>query len=253
MFVSALEQFKILPLVNIYFGFFDFSVTNSTIMILLVFFFLFVLSQLLTNSKNNSVFFIFKKWLIVFSGMYSLILGVVVENIGITHGAKFFPFVFSVFLFILSLNLIGLVPYTFTVTSHFIATLVFSLFIFLGINILTFLNHGLKFFSLFLPSGTSVILGFLLVPIELISYIFRPISLAIRLFANIMAGHTLLKIIAGLGFVLMTAGSFGFLLHYLPIFMLVPLFLLEVGVSFIQAFVFSLLVAMYINSAVNLH
>jgi len=108
-------------------------------------------------------------------------------------------------------------------------------------------------FSLFLPSGTSLALSFLLVPIELISYIFKPISLSIRLFANMMAGHTLLKVIAGFAYTMMVLSGILFFVHYVPLLILIPLFLLELGVSLIQAFVFSVLVCIYLNDAINLH
>jgi len=109
----------------------------------------------------------------------------------------FFPFIFTLFIFILSLNLIGLIPYSFAVTSHLIVTFTFALMIFIGINIICINKHGMNMLSLFLPAGSSFLLAILLVPIEIVSYLFRPISLSVRLFANIMAGHTLLKVIAG--------------------------------------------------------
>ena len=250
---SPLQQFEILPIVNFYFGSIDFSLTNVTVIILFLgvlytFFYFFLL-----NLRDFQIFLIFSKWQFVFNDIYLLILGLVIDNVGLKKGAKVFPLVFSIFLFILSLNLIGLIPYSYTVTSHFIVTFAFSIFLFLGINIITFLNHGLKFFSLFLPGGTSLALAFLLVPIEIISYTFRPISLSIRLFANMMAGHTLLKVIAGFGLTLMSLNGVYFFFHFIPILMLVPLFFLEVGVALIQAFVFSILIAMYINSSNTLH
>jgi len=108
-------------------------------------------------------------------------------------------------------------------------------------------------FSLFFPAGTSFTLAFLLVPLELISYIFKPLSLAIRLFCNMMAGHTLLKVIAGFAWTLMSFSGFLFLMHYIPILILIPLFGLEFGVALIQAFVFSFLTCIYLNDALNLH
>ena len=113
--------------------------------------------------------------------------------------------------------------------------------------------HGTKIFLLFLPSGTTFALAFLLVPIELISYIFKPISLSIRLFANMMAGHTLLKVIAGFAYVLLGATGLLFLIHYVPLLLLIPLIGLELVVSLIQSFVFSILVCIYLNESVNLH
>jgi len=165
----------------------------------------------------------------------------------------FFPLVFTIFLFIVSMNLIGLVPYSFTVTSHFIVTLSLSLVIFIGMNIICVKVHKLEFFSLFLPAGTSVALAFLLVPVEVISFIFKPLSLAIRLFCNMMAGHTLLKVFAGFTWSLMSFTGILFLMQYMPLLILVPLFGLELGVAVIQAIVFSLLTCIYLNDALNLH
>jgi ATP synthase subunit 6 len=177
----------------------------------------------------------------------------VVDNIGSLRGQLFFPLVFSIFFYVLCLNVVGLVPYSFTLTSHFIVTFALSLSIFLGINIICIRTHGLEFFSLFLPSGTSAALAFLLVPIELISYIFKPVSLSIRLFANMMGGHTLLKVIAGFSWSLMGCSGTLFIFHYIPVLILIPLFGLEVGVALIQAFVFSILICIYLNDAINLH
>jgi ATP synthase subunit 6 len=139
------------------------------------------------------------------------------------------------------------------VTSHFIVTFSISFFIFIGMNIICVKTHKLEFFSLFLPSGTSVLLAFLLVPVELISYIFKPLSLAIRLFCNMMAGHTLLKVFAGFAWSLSGTTGVLFLMHYVPLLILIPLFGLELGVALIQAFVFSLLTCIYLNDALNLH
>jgi ATP synthase subunit 6 len=123
----------------------------------------------------------------------------------------------------------------------------------IGINIICVRHHGIEIFSLFLPSGTGVLLGLLLVPIELISYIFKPISLSIRLFANMMAGHTLLKVIAGFGWTLMGCSGILFLLFQVPFFILIPLMCLELGVALIQSFVFSVLISIYLNEAIHLH
>ena len=151
------------------------------------------------------------------------------------------------------MNLIGLVPYSFTVSSHFVVTLAISLSIFIGINIICIKTHKFEFFSLFLPGGTPLLLAFLLVPVELVLYIFRPLSLAIRLFCNMMAGHTLLKIFAGFAWSLMSFTGILFFVHYIPLITLLPLLGLELGVALIQAFVFSLLTCIYLNDALNLH
>ena len=150
-------------------------------------------------------------------------------------------------------NLIGLVPYSFTITSHIIVTFGLALMVFVGVTIISIKEHGLHMLSLFIPSGTSLALAFLLVPIEIISYVFRPISLSLRLFANMMAGHALLKVIAGFAWSMMTAGGLLFLAHFFPLVVLILLIGLELGVAFIQAYVFTILSCMYLNDAINLH
>jgi F-type H+-transporting ATPase subunit a len=187
---------------------------------------------------------------IIFIGIINLIN----DNIRSEHKDKFYPFISYIFFLILFLNLFGLIPYNYTVTSQLFITFTVSGILFIGINIICFRIHKLYIFSLFLPTGTSFILSFLLVPIEFISYIFRPISLSIRLFANMMAGHTLLKVIAGFAWALMSLNGIIFtLLHFIPFFILIPLFFLETAVAVIQSFVFTVLICIYINDALNLH
>ena len=159
----------------------------------------------------------------------------------------------ALFLFIVTLNLIGLIPYSFTLTSHIVVTFALSVAIFIGINIIAIRIHGSTFLSLFFPKDTSILLGFLLVPVEIMSYFFRPISLGIRLFANMMAGHTLLKVFAGFAWTLMSCSGILFFAHFVPLLVLFPLFGLELGVAMIQAFVFSVLTCIYLNDAINLH
>ena len=252
IFNSPLEQFQILPTLPIEIFGMDVSITNQTIIVALALFFTATFAKLLLK-KDNTFSVIPNRWQSVLEIIYKLILSLVVDNIRDKSGQYFFPLVFSIFLLVLSLNVIGLVPYSFTLTSHLIVTLALSLSIFIGINIVCVRKHGIKFFCLFLPSGTSVLLAFLLVPIEMISYVFKPISLSIRLFANMMAGHTLLKVIAGFSATLMSASGVLFLLHYVPLLILVPLFCLELGVALIQAFVFSILICIYLNDSINLH
>jgi ATP synthase subunit 6 len=252
LFNSPLEQFQILPIIPVQLFGLDFSITNQTIIVFLALFFTVTFSKLLLK-KDNTFAVVPNRWQSIIEIIYKLILSLVVDNIRDKSGQYFFPLVFSIFLLVLSLNVIGLVPYSFTLTSHLIVTLALSLSIFIGINIVCVRKHGIKFFCLFLPSGTSVLLAFLLVPIEMISYVFKPISLSIRLFANMMAGHTLLKVIAGFSATLMGASGVLFLLHYVPLLILVPLFCLELGVALIQAFVFSILICIYLNDSINLH
>lgn len=253
LFNSPLEQFQVFPLIPLVFGIFDFSITNETIILIVLLFFSIVLFLGLVNKKDQTFYIIPTKWQSVIEIIYKLILSLVVDNIRDKRGQYFFPLVFFVFMFVMSMNLVGLVPYSFTLTSHLIVTLALSLSIFIGINIVCVRLHGLHMFSLFLPSGTSIVLALLLVPIELISYVFKPISLSIRLFANMMAGHTLLKVIAGFAYTLMGNTGILFLLHYVPLLILIPLFGLELGVALIQSFVFSILICIYLNDSINLH
>src|SRR5204862_4495050 len=163
------------------------------------------------------------------------------------HGARdFFPFVFTLFLFILFSNLIGLVPYSFTVTSHIIVTFALAAVVFIGVTIVGIVRHGFRFLRLFVPQGVPAALLLLLVPIELLSYFIRPFTLAIRLFANMLAGHTMLAIFAGF------AASIG-LLGILPLGIDVLLVALEVLVAALQAYVFAILTCLYLRHAIHLH
>jgi|TARA_A100001035_G_scaffold111298_1_gene87283 ATP synthase subunit 6 len=253
LFSSPLEQFEILPLVSFYLGGLDFSITNEAVILFLIFFFSLTFIRSVVKQSDSSLYVIPNRWQIVIGIIYQMILSMISDNISGKKGHLFFPLVFSVFFYVANLNLIGLVPYSFTLTSHLIVTFALAIAIFLGINIICVRIHGLEFFSLFFPAGTSLVLGLLLVPIEVISYVFRPISLGIRLFANMMAGHTLLKVIAGFAWSLMGCTGILFLMHYVPLLILLPLFGLELAVGLIQAFVFSVLTCIYLNDAVNLH
>ena len=250
---SPLEQFEILPVFSLYLGGLDFSITNETIILGVIFFLTSIFFYGCLKQSDTTLFIIPHRWQIIIEIIYKMVLSMIVDNIDAKKGQYFFPLIFSIFLFIVFVNIIGLVPYSFTLTSHLIVTFALSFALFLGINIICARLHGLEFFSLFFPSGTSVILALLLVPIELISYVFKPISLSIRLFANMMAGHTLLKVIAGFAWTLMGCTGILFLIHYVPLLILIPLFGLELGVGLIQAFVFSVLTCIYLNDAINLH
>lgn len=253
LFSSPLEQFEILPLISFYLGGLDFSITNEAVILLLIFFFSSTFIFSAVKQSDSTLYIIPHRWQTVIGIIYKMVLSMISDNISGKKGQLFFPLVFSVFFYVANLNLIGLVPYSFTLTSHLIVTFALALFMFIGINIICVRIHGLEFFSLFLPGGTSFVLALLLVPIELISFIFKPISLSIRLFANMMAGHTLLKVIAGFAWSLSGTTGILFLLHYIPMLILIPLFGLELGVALIQAFVFSILTCIYLNDAIDLH
>jgi len=252
--ISPLEHFQVYPIVNFYFLEYDYSITNETIFLTL-FLLLIIIYFLSFIKKDENSFYIIpnNRWQILNELLFLSILSIVSENIKHKMGQKFFPLIFFLFIFIFGLNIIGLVPFSFALTGHLIVTMYISLSVFIAINIVGFQIHGLKMFSLFLPSGTCSPLYFLIVLIELISYCFRPISLFIRLFANVMAGHVLIKVILGFVYVLMGTGGLLFILHYIPLVILLPLFVLELFVVVIQSLVFCLLVCIYINDCLNLH
>jgi F-type H+-transporting ATPase subunit a len=174
----------------------------------------------------------------------------VAKMISDTAGPKakpYFPFIFSLFMFVLFCNMIGMIPYSFTVTSHIIVTLMLAIFIFIAVTVIGFVKHGFGYLKLFVPSGVPALLLPLITIIEIISYLSRPVSLSVRLFANMMAGHTMLKVFGG--FVV----SLGILGGWLPLGFSVALTGLEILVAFLQAYVFAILTCIYLNDALNLH
>ena len=177
---------------------------------------------------------------------YVFIANLVRDTVG-TEGRTYFPFIFSVFMFVLFGNMWGMIPYSFTFTSHIIVTFAMALVIFVGVTIIAIIKHKMRFFSFFMPPGVPIYMAPLLIPIEIISYLSRPISLSVRLFANMLAGHTLLKVFAG--FVV----SLGILAGWLPLAFIVALTGLEIVIAFLQAFVFAILTCLYLNDALHLH
>jgi F-type H+-transporting ATPase subunit a len=168
-----------------------------------------------------------------------------------SEGMKFLPFVFTLFMFILVANLIGLIPYTFTITSHIIITAALALTVFVTVLVYGFWKNGLKFFKLFVPSGIPVYILPLIVFIEVLSFISRPISHSVRLFANMLAGHITLKVFAGFVVMLGGLGYLGWLGATLPLVLVVALTALELLVAFLQAYVFAILTCIYLNDAIH--
>jgi ATP synthase subunit 6 len=190
-----------------------------------------------------------------FENIYNLILGMVKENIGgnLSRAIRFFPFVFTLFVFILLANLIGLIPYSSTVTSYLIVTFAMAIMVLIGVNVVAGRLHGSVYFGHFLPAGCPFALYPLIIPIEFISYVFRVVSLSVRLFANMMAGHTLLAVLAGFGWTMANTSTELLIFHPLPILVVFVLVFLETAVAIIQAYVFTILTCMYLDEAMNLH
>lgn len=193
---------------------------------------------------------------------YNLVAGLIKDNAG-SAGLKYFPFVFSIFFFVLFGNLLGMIPYMFTYTSHIIVTFTLALIVFLFVTLLGIWIHGFHFFSLFMPKGASLLLAPILIPVEIISYLSRPVSLSVRLFANMMAGHTMMKVFAG--FVSMLIGIFaaapfeGFaptaslMCSVAPVAINVVLTGFEIVIACLQAYIFTILTCVYLNDAIHLH
>ena len=244
---SPLAQFEIKEIFPITVNDINISFTNSSLAMLITA--LLILLILILGTRKVQL--IPNKFQTLLELSYEFISDMINDNIG-QEGKKYLPFIFSIFLFILIGNLLGMLPFSFTWTSHIIVTFAIAFFIFIFVTILAILKHGFfKFLGFFAPSGVPKPMLILLVPIEIISYLSRPVSLSVRLFANMMAGHTLLKVIGGFVFVL---GANSFIIGgVLPVAFLVALTGLEIVIAFLQAYVFAILTCLYINDAIHLH
>ena len=220
----------------------DLSFTNASLFMLISA--ILILILLLFSTKEKKL--IPSKIQLISEMLYNFIAKMISDTAG-KKAKPYFPFIFSLFIFILFCNMVGMLPYSFTVTSHIIVTLTFAIFIFIGVNILGFVIHGFKYLKIFVPSGVPVILLPMITIIEIISYLSRPLSLSVRLFANMMAGHTMLKVFGG--FVI----SLGLIGGWLPLGFAVALTGLEILIAFLQAYVFAILTCIYLNDALNLH
>ena len=238
---GPLEQFEIHSIVPLEAGSVDISFTNSSAFMVAAV----ALSAgfLILGTRRRAI--VPGRWQSMAEMSYEFVANVIRETIG-NEGRKFFPIVFTLFMFVLFGNLLGMVPFSFTFTSHIIVTFAMALAVFIAVTILGFINHGVHFFKFFVPPGSPVWMWPLLIPIEIISYLSRPISLSVRLFANMLAGHTLLKVIAGFVFVLGFGGI-------APVALLVALTGLEILIAFLQAYVFAILTCLYINDALHMH
>lgn len=261
---NPIEQFEISALLSfeIYNNQIDLTITNLTITCFIVLLFLLLLMWLIvpknTNKKDqkveNIIFLIPNRWQFVMEYAISMVFQVIIDNFDdISEAKKFVPFILSLFFFILFMNLIGLLPYSVSVTSHCIITFALSFSVFFGALILAIQKHKLKILQLLIPVNASVLIAVFLIPIELASYFSRPFSLGLRLFINLMAGHCLLKVIVGFSWGLLLMSGFGPLLHLVPTLALILLIGLEIMVALIQTYVFTVLTCIYINDSINLH
>ena len=250
--LSPLDQFEIRDLISLnapILGNLSLSLTNIGLYLTLGGYLVFILS--LVSSNNDRI--VSNSWSICQESVYATVHSIVTSQINEKRGQMYFPFIYVLFVFILVNNLIGMVPYSFASTSHFILTFSLSFTVVLGATILGLNKHGFKFFSLFVPAGCPLGLLPLLVIIEFISYLARNVSLGLRLAANILSGHMLLNILSGFTYNIMTSGIIFFFLGLFPLAFIIAFSGLELGIAFIQAQVFVVLSCSYIKDALELH
>ncbi len=238
---SPLAQFEIKPLLSLQVGDLDLSYTNSALFMTIT---LVLASSFLLLATRRSAL-IPGRWQSMAEISYEFVANMIRDNVG-QEGRKYFPFIFTLFMFVLFGNLLGMIPYSFTYTSHIVVTFAMAAVVFIGVTAIGFKKHGLHFLSFLMPAGVPIFMAPLIIPIEILSYFTRPVSLALRLFANMTAGHTMLKVFAGFVTLL---GVFG----VVPLMLVAALTGLELIIAFLQAYVFTILTCVYLNDALHLH
>ncbi len=242
---NPLDQFKIITLLDLNLNGINISFTNSTLALsitaLLITIYIFIATQ-----KQNIIPGYLQSSAEL---LYTQIKGMLESTIG-EKNEKYIPFILSIFIFVTISNLLGMLPYSFSTTSHVTVTFGLAAIVFIVINIIGFYNHGKKYFSVLVPSGIPTIMIPFIFTVELFAYLARPISLSLRLAANIIAGHIMMKVIAG--FIIMF-GSASFVLSVPPLVLLTIITGFEIFIALLQAYIFSILSCVYLNDAVNLH
>lgn len=245
---SPLHQFVIEPIVPLSIGGVDVSFTNSSLWMMIGVVLSFTVFSVATRRKAM----VPGRLQILAEMMYEFIAGTVHENIG-PKGREYFPFIFSLFIVVLMGNVLGMIPFSFTYTSHIIVTFALAMMVFLAVLVIGLLRHGVHFLSLFAPPGVPLWLMPLIVPIELISFLVRPLTLSVRLFANMMAGHLMLKVFAGFSVMMAGAGVIGFAGSLLPMGFNIVLIGFEFIIALLHAYVFAVLSCIYLKDTVDLH
>lgn len=245
---DPIHQFVIKPIVPLEIGSVDLSYTNSALWMTIGL----VLSITILSIGTQRKALIPGRMQVLSEMLYGFIANMIRENIG-SEGRRYFPLIFTLFIVVLMGNLLGMLPFSFTYTSHIIVTLALAMMIFLAVIVIGLIRHGLHFFSLFLPPGVPPLLALLVVPIELISFLIRPITLSVRLFINIMVGHLLLKVVAGFSVMLLALGGGWVLLGLLPTAFNVIFIAFEILIALLHAYVFTVLSCIYLKDTVDLH
>jgi F-type H+-transporting ATPase subunit a len=245
---SPVEQFTIKALLHLELLGYDVSFTNSALFMILA---VLVSTVYLTMAMRKREM-VPGRLQASAEMLYEFVSGMVRSNAG-SEGRPYFPFIFTLFIFLLFGNMLGLIPYSYTFTSQIVVTFVMAAIVFVGVTLVALIKHGMHFFSFFVPPGAPKALIPFLIIIEVISYFVRPVSLSVRLFANMLAGHTMLKVFAGLAVMITSAGGVAMAGSVLPFLALIGLTGLEVLVAGLQAYVFTILTCMYLNDALHLH
>ena len=238
---GPLEQFEIKPLAELSVAGIDISFTNSALWMVIA---AVLVTGFMTLSMRRGAL-VPGRWQGSAEVMYEFVANMLKDNVG-SAGRKYFPFVFTLFMFVLFGNLLGMIPHSFTFTSHIAVNFALALVIFIGVTIIGFMRHGTHYLRMFFPEGAPIATAIILVPIEIISYFSRPFSLAIRLFANMTVGHIMLKVIGGF------VGLIG-ILGVLPFALLTGITVLEFGIAALQAYVYTILTCIYLHDAIHMH
>lgn len=242
---SPLEQFQVKPYVPISVGHVDLSFTNSALWMLLAVAAVYWL--VMAGTRQHAL--VPGRLQSVVELSYEFVAGMLRDNAG-KEGMRYFPLVFTLFMFILMGNMLGMIPGSFTFTSHIIVTFFMAAAVFVGVTALGIYLHGAHFFSLFVPKGAPKAMLPVLIPIEILSYCVRPISLSVRLFVNMMGGHTMMKVFAGF---IGALGAYFVIPGIFPLLITVALTGFEFVVAFLQAYIFTVLTCIYLHDAIHLH
>ncbi|MEI8295474.1 MAG: F0F1 ATP synthase subunit A [Alphaproteobacteria bacterium] len=243
---DPMHQFMVQTIVPLHLFGHDISFTNSALFMAIATTLLIALFYFGVNPKTE----IPSRTQVVLESVYNFITDTLRSNVG-EEALPFFPYVFSIFLFVAAGNLLGMLPYSFTFTSQVVVSFGLAFSIFIAVTIIGFIKHGTHYLRLFFPEDVPIYVAPLLVPVELISYCARPITLSVRLFANMVAGHAMMKIFAG--FAIACASTTFFPLAALPIAINVLLTVFEIFICILQAYVFTILSCIYLNDAINMH
>jgi ATP synthase subunit 6 len=243
---SPFEQFEIIRLLPIKLGILDLSITNATVYLAFAFL-IYVIAYKINIDRG---YLVPTRWQAVIELIYTQIVNTVMDNIG---DGRYVPLIWTIFINLFILNLVGIVPYTFAPTAHIIIGFGMSLSILIAVTYLGFENYGSNYFAMFVPAGSPIGMAPFLVVIELISHLAKGVSLGVRLAANITAGHLLFAILSGFAWTMLLAGGMITVLSIFPILIVIFITVLEIAVAMIQAYVFTVLTSIYVNDAVHIH